>query len=66
MLLGFSIYNVSAQDTNSSDSVMIASVNTFVDDWHYDASVADIEYFDKIADDGIYIGTDASELWTNS
>ncbi len=46
------------------DSILIASVNSFIDDWHNDASNADVAYFDKIAADGIYIGTDATELWT--
>jgi len=46
------------------DSVLINSVNNFIDEWHNDASIADVAYFDKIATDGIYIGTDATELWT--
>jgi len=40
-------------------------VSEFLDSWHKDASNADFKnYFDKIADDGIYIGTDATENWT--
>ena len=40
-------------------------VNTFIDEWHQDAANADMEaYFDKIDDDGIYIGTDETEVWT--
>ena len=39
-------------------------VNAFLDSWHKDATNADFKnYFDKIADDGIYIGTDATENW---
>lgn len=42
-----------------------AQINTLLDSWHNDASNADFKnYFDKIADDGIYIGTDATENWT--
>ena len=58
---------VSAQnysDINVTDSTLTISVNSFIDDWHNDASNADVTYFDKIAADGIYIGTDATELWT--
>jgi len=41
-----------------------AKINTFLDAWHKDAANADFKsYFDKIADDGIYIGTDATENW---
>jgi len=41
------------------------AINTFLDDWHAAAAKADYKsYFDKISDDGIYIGTDAKENWT--
>lgn len=41
------------------------AINTFLDSWHKDATNADFKnYFEKIADDGIYIGTDATENWT--
>ena len=40
-------------------------INNFIDQWHLDASNADMEaYFEKIDDEGIYIGTDATEVWT--
>lgn len=54
----------STKDVIVVDSTPTVSVNSFIDDWHNDASVADIAYFDKIAKEGIYIGTDATELWT--
>jgi hypothetical protein len=42
-----------------------AELNTFLDKWHADAARADMQaYFDKIDNDGIYIGTDATEHWT--
>lgn len=40
------------------------SVNLFMDQWHRDAAGADTVYFDKLAPQGIYIGTDATEYWT--
>lgn len=39
-------------------------VNAFVDGWHDDAAHARPAYFDKIAPNGVYIGTDRSEVWT--
>jgi hypothetical protein len=39
------------------------AVNAFVDEWHDDAAHARMAYFDKIAPDGVYIGTDRTELW---
>ena len=38
-------------------------VNDFVDSWHSDAANARPAYFDKIARDGVYIGTDKGEYW---
>ena len=40
-------------------------VNIFIDQWHQDAADVNREaYFDKIDTDGIFIGTDATEIWT--
>jgi hypothetical protein len=40
-------------------------LSTFLDEWHADAARADMQaYFDKIDEDGVYIGTDATENWT--
>jgi hypothetical protein len=44
----------------SSDAEFTARINAFVDEWHDDAAHARPAYFDKIASDGIYIGTDKS------
>ncbi|MFB3854011.1 MAG: nuclear transport factor 2 family protein [Vicinamibacterales bacterium] len=46
-----------------SDAALTREVNAFVDEWHDDAAHARLAYFDKIASDGIYIGTDKTELW---
>ena len=45
------------------DAALTREVNAFVDEWHDDAAHARLTYFDKIASDGIYIGTDKTELW---
>lgn len=40
------------------------AINTLLNDWHLTAAKADYNgYFGKIAEDGIYIGTDATENW---
>jgi hypothetical protein len=49
-----------AQDT---DAALRQQVNAFVDEWHDDAAHARPAYFDKMAKDGVYIGTDKTELW---
>ena len=46
-----------------SDAAYRKQINAFVDEWHDDAAHARLAYFDKIAPNGIYIGTDKTELW---
>ena len=46
-----------------ADPALTKQVNAFVDSWHDDAAHARMAYFDKMAPDGVYIGTDRSELW---
>jgi hypothetical protein len=46
-----------------ADAALKQQVNAFVDEWHDDAAHARMAYFDKIAKDGVYIGTDKTELW---
>ena len=45
------------------DAAIKQQVNVFVDEWHDDAAHARMAYFDKMAKDGVYIGTDKTELW---
>ena len=48
----------------SQDSLKI-KLNAFLDEWHDAAARADMKsYFDKIDEDGVYIGTDAMEYWS--
>jgi len=53
---------VHAQAT--ADAAFVRTVNAFVDGWHDDAAHTRPAYFDKIAPNGVYIGTDKSEIWT--
>ncbi|GAB3405547.1 nuclear transport factor 2 family protein [Massilia agilis] len=46
-----------------ADAGLTRVVNVFMDEWHDDAAHARMAYFDKIAPDGVYIGTDKHELW---
>jgi len=49
---------------NASIDKLKENANQFILEWHKNAADADLDYFDKIAEDGIYIGTDPTELWT--
>jgi ketosteroid isomerase-like protein len=51
----------------SSGQQTSVEINHFIDNWHRAAANADANiFFESIAEDGIYIGTDASELWTKT
>ena len=52
-----------AAHAQQADPALAQQVNAFVDGWHDDAAHARLEYFDKMAPDAVYIGTDKSELW---
>ena len=42
-----------------------ADINQFIDNWHKAAAEANADlFFGSMADDCIYIGTDAKERWT--
>ena len=43
----------------------VETINQLLNNWHKAAAEADLEnYFNKMTDDAIYLGTDASERWT--
>lgn len=53
-----------SQSVNKTDSQIIDQVNTTLDAWHLAAAEANFEvYFNAIATDGYFLGTDASENW---
>lgn len=42
------------------------AIEQLLDDWHLAAANANFDsYFDKMTDDGVFIGTDATENWQN-
>ena len=45
------------------DAALKQQVSAFIDGWHADAANSRPAFFDKIARDGVYIGTDKKELW---
>ncbi len=65
LILIFTVLTLSisakAQDTE------ITNIANLIDAWH--KAAADVNqkaYFDFIADDGVYIGTDSTEIWTKA
>ena len=61
--LSLGLLGLSAGAHAAADPALAKRVNAFVDEWHDDAANARMAYFDKIAADGVYIGTDRTELW---
>lgn len=59
-LISIITFTVTAQDEK-------AMIEDLLNKWHQAAANADQQsYFDFIAEDGIYIGTDATENWTKA
>jgi len=49
----------------SQNNLEINAVNQIMDKWHKDVAIADYDaYFNKMTSNSIFIGTDASEVWT--
>lgn len=53
----------SVERTQKKESLK-RDVTLFLDQWHQLAAKADYAYFDRMAADGIFIGTDKTENWT--
>ena len=48
-----------------NDAELIAGIDDFISGWHHSAANSDhSKYIGSMAEDGVYIGTDASEHWT--
>jgi len=57
-----SIYSYTTAQINSEKAV----INSTLDNWHKAASEANFEtYFNLMSNDGVFIGTDATENWQN-
>lgn len=53
-----------AQTEVKTNNQEIRSINRVLDSWHERASVADTTYFELFAENAMYLGTDAKEVWT--
>lgn len=62
-VLLLSISTSFAQKKNDKEEILKKDVNTFMDQWHLCAAKADTAFFDMMAPNGVYIGTDKTENW---
>jgi len=61
------IANLVLSCTNVKTNCSTESLNTKIDQWHKDAATANYAgYFNFIAEDGVFIGTDVTERWTKT
>jgi len=60
--------NKSAAKKEVEKSFLIEQqLNKFLDEWHESAADADFDgYFNKIAPNGVYVGTDEEEVWSKT
>lgn len=63
ILLSVTLLSCKSSNINSNKESMV-EINLVLDNWHKAAAEANFaNYFDVIAEDGIFIGTDATENW---
>lgn len=67
ILLAFIFFSCSKKSSDviiDEDLQLHMDAGEFLDNWHQAAADADFdEYFNVIASDGVYVGTDKSEVW---
>ncbi len=63
VLLIFALFFACNNTNNKTKKEYSAELNLLLDNWHLLAANADINYFDYIANNGIYIGTATEEVW---
>jgi len=67
VVIAFSFSCARKQDDKAlviDETLLKKEINDFMNQWHKDAAKADTVFFDKMAANGVYIGTDKNELWT--
>ncbi|MCU6432707.1 nuclear transport factor 2 family protein [Undibacterium sp. Jales W-56] len=55
---------VGASQSQAAQPAEVNALHAFLDEWHDDAAHSRLAYFDKLAKNGVYIGTDKTERWT--
>lgn len=56
-----------AVQTSAQNISKVQAINQFIDNWHLAAAKANAKvFFESMADESIYIGTDAHERWTKA
>ncbi len=65
MIFAFLISNsIWAQKESKIKNPDFRAIDRMLDSWHERAAVADTTYFQLFANQSVYLGTDAKEIWT--
>jgi ketosteroid isomerase-like protein len=66
-LLATTTPNVAAVAAAAESATAVAEIDGLLTAWHHAAAVADEDtYFGLLAEDAVFLGTDASERWTKA
>ncbi|MFO7720826.1 MAG: nuclear transport factor 2 family protein [Gillisia sp.] len=58
---------IATSEEKESEEISEESINALLENWHAAAANANFEdYFALMSDDGVFIGTDATENWQNT
>ena len=64
LLAAFSIFSCNKKEEKINPDLVKKDITTNIEAWHKAAADADFEaYFSLMTEDGVFIGTDASENW---
>jgi ketosteroid isomerase-like protein len=67
MLSALSILSLLLVPQQTADATARSAVTQTLDDFHHAAAVADeVRYFNHLAPDGVFLGTDPGERWTTA
>lgn len=65
VIIGIFIFFQSCENHSQSKNNDVIPVNALLDQWHRDVAQFDFDaYFKAMSDDAVFIGTDASEVWS--
>ncbi|MEI7594176.1 MAG: nuclear transport factor 2 family protein [Bacteroidota bacterium] len=66
IIIVFSLFACNSQNaTNKKSPLLEYEINQLLNNWHYDAATSNHEqYIGTMSSDAVYIGTDATEYWT--
>jgi len=63
ILISINTFSQKKSSSASKEESIKKEINQFMDNWHLFAANADTLFFEMMAPNGVYIGTDKTEIW---